>query len=832
MKKKVGDIMTIEELEIIVDASIEPAINKIKKLMPQIKKEVTQAVEVAQNSMNNINMKSVSDKIHQGVQLVKKKIDNLKKSNKNNEIAITINNKDAKKQITQIEKQIDSLEKKISARQMKLDLITPKLDKITEETTRAVTPDGLSSEDLAIQGVINNSLSGNKEYKTLLAQEDKLIQEIKLYNDQIQIAKTKMSQLKQEINQTATSQDKMTSFFSSFKGKLDQAKKSTKSLKNNFKQMPKITQNVTNNIKKMGINMKNSLGNVLRYAGALFSLRSIYNILSSSAQSWLSSQNAGAQQLSANIEYMKYAMGSVFAPVLEYVTNLVYNLMKAIQSLVYSFSGVNIFAKATASSMNKAAGSASKASKSLAGIHNEINNVSENNGGGNGTTSPSMDLSQVDSSMTNWFDKWKEKLSKLFEPVKKAWKNQGEPTVNSVRNSFDKIKETISSIGNSWGEVWSNGTGQYTIELILGIIQNICDIIGNIAEAWNNAWNSDGRGTELIQTMWNALNRLLDLIQVLTEKIKEFTSDPVVQEYFENAIEMVTNFWNALEGLIEFLTGVFSGDWEKAWNGLKDFVSGIFGLIWNAINEKLIMIKSMITNSLDSIKNLWSSIWEGIKTKALEIWDKLLTKIDEIFPGMRNIIETNVANIKNKITEILNNIKNTWNDIWGGVKSKTSEVWNGIYNAIKGPINWILSGVEKMANGVVTGVNKVIRSLNNMSFTMPDWLGGGSFRVNLPTMSTVSLPRLAKGNVAYSETVAVFGEYAGASSNPEITTPQNIMEETFERVLLNHEWNNQQNSNGELKQLVIQFGSTKVALEMERLLQQARRQNGTAYATI
>lgn len=69
-----------------------------------------------------------------------------------------------------------------------------------------------------------------------------------------------------------------------------------------------ITVKIKNQIKQMSTNMKQGLGHVLKYAGALFSLRSIYSTLSSSAQSWLSSQNVQAQQLSANIEYMKYAM--------------------------------------------------------------------------------------------------------------------------------------------------------------------------------------------------------------------------------------------------------------------------------------------------------------------------------------------------------------------------------------------------------------------------------------------------------------------------------------------------------------------------------------------
>lgn len=69
-----------------------------------------------------------------------------------------------------------------------------------------------------------------------------------------------------------------------------------------------ITIKIKNQIKQMGTGLKQGLGHVLKYAGALLGLRSIYSVLRNSASAWLSSQNAGASQLSANIEYMKYAM--------------------------------------------------------------------------------------------------------------------------------------------------------------------------------------------------------------------------------------------------------------------------------------------------------------------------------------------------------------------------------------------------------------------------------------------------------------------------------------------------------------------------------------------
>ena len=108
------------------------------------------------------------------------------------------------------------------------------------------------------------------------------------------------------------------------------------------------------------------------------------------------------------------------------------------------------------------------------------------------------------------------------------------------------------------------------------------------------------------------------------------------------------------------------------------------------------------------------------------------------------------------------------------------------YYTIKKVINSILGGIEGMANGVVSGVNLVIRTLNRLKFTVPDWvpgMGGKTFGFNLNEISRVSIPRLAKGGVLYEDTIIQAGEYSNARSNPEIVTPQNIMYDTIIKAL-------------------------------------------------
>lgn len=813
--------MTVEEIEIIVTAKVEEALKEFEKMIPAIKEKMKQV----QETFSKVDTKAMTSKLHQAVNFMKKKIQDIKKSCENNEIAIKVNNKDAQKQISQVQKQIDSLQEKINARQMKLNVINPQIDKIVDDTRKSVTPEGINPNDKAMDTTVNNALGNNKDFTVLNNQAQKLYSEIEMYNKQLSEAKSKMAQLNQETNKTAITQNKLSSFFGTFKQKIEQAKPSISNIKNSFKGLPKLTQNITNNIKGMGTGVKNGLGHILKYAMALFSLRGIYSILSGCANAWLSSQNAGAKQLSANINYMKYAMGSALAPVIQFVTNLVYQLMKAIQSVAYALTGVNIFAKASANSYASMAGSAKKAkqeTKALAGVHNEINNISDkdnSDGGSGGTTAPSFDLSKMDNQMTGWVDKIKKNLLPLFEPIQKSWSQYGKPLLKSMEYAFNSNITLIKTIGKSFKEVWLNGTGEKTLGIYFQALTSIFNIIGNINTAFANAWQNNG-GTEIIQQLWNGFNNLLLIVQDFYKTIEEWTSSENFQEFANSIIGIC----ETLSGWFELVTQKLKEIWDNggretfskllgcisklvtAISSIISFLSPVIEFVLNIVTPVVTEIINVIGYVIDALSGLldfiigvftgdWERAWNGIKEFFIGIWNALKTIVVTIFNIIKDIIVSVLNVIKNTISNVLNGIKNIWNNVWNGLKTVVTNIFNGIWNTIKRIINSILGGIEGMANGVVRGVNTVIKTLNKLKFNIPDWIpgiGGKTFGFNIGLMSEVSLPRLAKGNVAYDKTLAVFGEYAGASNNPEITTPQNIMRETFEDVLSSYGGNNRQ----------------------------------------
>ena len=615
----------------------------------------------------------------------------------------------------------------------------------------------------------------------------------------------------------------------------------------------------------------------MKYAGALFSLQSIYSTLSGCARSWLSSQNAGAKQLSANIEYMKYAMGSAFAPVIQYVTGLIYQLMKAIQSVVYALFRVNIFAKASASSYASMAGSAKKAkeeSKQLAGVHDEINNVQSNDSsdsGSGGSSSPSFDLSGIENQMSPLA----QKLYDFFKPLVDSWNKYGPALVEQIKTTAGQVTTLISAVWGSFEKIITNGTVYTSLELILAII-------GNIAEAFANAWNYNGNGDAIVQNLANAFNNLLtainnvvqsegfqnwlnncsDKFRVISEKLAEIDWQPLVDALSNIGQNIGTLALDILSGLVDIfkwlvknpivaeiilgiavaigvlstaygiwatVTGILTAvstalniailpliaiiagiiaiialivvaimnwdsiiralkvtwDWIKQkaieiWNNIKLF----FVNLWNSIMDKIKTvwngIKDFLSNLWNGILNIVKTIFNAIATFFSNVWNNIRGTVLAVWTGIKITISTVITNIKDKISTVLNNIKTVWNNIWTTIGNVVKNIWNGIWSGIKGVINSILGGIEGFVNGTIKGINKLLSGISSVANAVGSLIGLNPISLQI---STISLPRLAKGGVLTEATTVLAGEYSGARTNPEIVTPQNIMRDTFEDVL-------------------------------------------------
>lgn len=373
------------------------------------------------------------------------------------------------------------------------------------------------------------------------------------------------------------------------------------------------------------------------------------------------------------------------------------------------------------------------------------------------------------------------------------WGECAKTISNGIAGALESGKTILEEI--DWEE-FANSIKEFVANVDwAGIVSNLFGIIGAAIGG-------------ILKTIWTWIT------EAFTKEAGEYEE---IFTYFKDMGYNVIEWF--LLGIVYKIGEDFStaGTWIHE-NILKPFVDNFkkaFGI--NSPSTVFYELGTYITeglcNGIKSLVNTITQIWENIKNAAMTVWNAITSTISNAING-----------IKNTIQNVLNTIKTIWNNIWNGLKTTVSNIFNGIWNTIKHIINSILGGIEGMANGVVNGVNAVIRALNNLSFDIPDWVpafGGNKFGFNIPLLGQISLPRLAKGAVLKVPTIAEMAEYPGASTNPEIVTPQNIMEETFDRVLAKY----QDNDNTPIY-LTVNVGNNKLGQILLDDLRNMKRRSG------
>ena len=125
----------------------------------------------------------------------------------------------------------------------------------------------------------------------------------------------------------------------------------------------------------------------------------------------------------------------------------------------------------------------------------------------------------------------------------------------------------------------------------------------------------------------------------------------VVQTVFDGIIKL----WNGslkpiLNGIIDFVGGVLTGNWRKAWNGIKSIVSGVISGIKTLISTWISTIKSVFSAGFSTAGKIVSTTFENIRKTVSD-------KIDKA----KNAVKTAMNAIKKffplKIGKIFDNLK-------------------------------------------------------------------------------------------------------------------------------------------------------------------------------
>ena len=230
-------------------------------------------------------------------------------------------------------------------------------------------------------------------------------------------------------------------------------------------------------------------------------------------------------------------------------------------------------------------------------------------------------------------------------------------------------------------------------------------------------------------------------------------------------ITALIHLWNTNEGFRNWVMEFYNGCIKPVFEWIGNTISKLWNEHLKPLWEKL---KPGITSIWETIKTVWDAIANLIGV-IIQFLSPIISAILELVSGAIDTWGDMVGSFVDVLGGIIDFIAGVftgdWERVWNGLKEIFTGIWDGMKAVAKGAVNILID----IVNGIIKGLNKI---------HLPNWEILGSLAgkgINIPL-----IPRLEKGGVLTSPTIAMMGEYAGAYHNPEIVTPQNILRETID----------------------------------------------------
>lgn len=374
-----------------------------------------------------------------------------------------------------------------------------------------------------------------------------------------------------------------------------------------------------------------------------------------------------------------------------------------------------------------------------------------------------------------------------------------------VKPFFDSIADGLSSIL----ETLITGYNTYILPVLQGLAEQIKGLLeGPLGDAILKIEAFLGKLIDSLKLLWESvlvplINWIIaNLLPVVAEIIDVVGT--VAIKVIKSLIKIIGDVADTLSGIIDFLVGVFTGDWELAWQGIKEIADGIWNLIKDIITGTWDVIKTVTKGALKIIKTVISTAWNAIKTATSTVWNAIKKTLSNLWSALKATANTVFNAIKNKVTGVWDSVKNKTSQVWENVTTFVSNKVEAIKNAITNKFNAARDAVKSVFEGIVdfikAPINQAISIVNNAVGMINNAIGGiesafsfgpwtvptpfGSrtigFTANFPRVPTI--PYLASGAVIppRSEFLAVLGDQKNGRNleAPEDLLRQIVREET------------------------------------------------------
>ena len=418
----------------------------------------------------------------------------------------------------------------------------------------------------------------------------------------------------------------------------------------------------------------------------------------------------------------------------------------------------------------------------------------------------SNSLQNLFQSVAPIFESAEQAINKIVDKISVFYENNIRPLIKTAGEDLSKL---IDLIIKGWDE-----NIQPVIDEFGKKFSEVID--SNVGEAVDKIVELIAKFLELAQTLsrdlYPVIEFLVNTFFKLLGPVFNFLAQIFIVTY-DMISKIIGDIAELLSGIVDIIEGLVTGDFRKIQEGFSEITSAlidflehasqaVYGIMLAALSALWDLIKSVIQIIIDTIANapivqlftnVFQAAWDGIVaifsglgTWFSERWSDVTNALSNVSPWFTDMFQ----NAWNGLTGIFSNFGPWFSERWSDVTNALSNVsawfgdtftraYNAVVNAFSGiggffsgvwatvesifvnagqmvgeavggafrsAVNAVLGTIENVVNGFISMINSVIGLINKIP------------GVHLGGIGYVSLPRLARGGIVDSPTVAMIGE--------------------------------------------------------------------------
>ena len=282
----------------------------------------------------------------------------------------------------------------------------------------------------------------------------------------------------------------------------------------------------------------------------------------------------------------------------------------------------------------------------------------------------------------------------------------------------------------------------------------IIAVVAALTAAFVSLWKNNEEFRNNIIAIWEGIKAKFEAFgQAITDRLNALGFDfknitevlkavwdgfcAVLAPVFETAFNYISvvlgTVLDVLVGLFDVFAGIFTGNWDQAWNGVKEVFSGYWEGIKNAFSVVLDGLKNLtdvflgwfgtdwdtvwsgikefFVSTWNSIKQFFSDTWNGIKETFTSVWTAISDTVSSVWETIKNVVQVGILFIQELFSAAFQILTLPFRFIWENCKEAVTTAWEAIKTAVSTAIDSIKTTLETVWTAIWTVLSPIIETI-------------------------------------------------------------------------------------------------------------------------